>query len=164
MILVTTGTNGSAFDRLLAAVMALDLDEELVVQHGPSQLRAPRATNVDYLPFAELEQLVRRARIVVTHAGVGSILLALLNRIRPIVVPRLRATGEAVDDHQLHLSRRLAELGLLDLVDDPATLGRAIANARPELRAAGPSGGLLAAELRAYVDEVCGVPPAATAA
>src|SRR5438132_12369901 len=97
VILVTTGTNGSPFDRLLTAVAALTVDDELVVQHGPSTLRAPHATNTAYLPYAELEELVRRARLVVTHAGVGSILLALMNGIRPIVVPRIRSCGEAVD-------------------------------------------------------------------
>ena len=49
-------------------------------------------------------ELVREARIVVTHAGVGSILLALTNGKRPFVVPRLRAFGETVDDHQLESS------------------------------------------------------------
>jgi UDP-N-acetylglucosamine transferase subunit ALG13 len=168
VILVTTGTNGVAFDRLLGVVGSLDVGEELVVQHGPSQLRAPGATNVEYLPFGELEQLVRRARLVITHAGVGSILLALLNGIRPLVVPRAGALGEAVDDHQLQLARRLAELGIVELVEDPAALAAAIATADPELRASGPSGGRLAIELRAYIGAACGVgstvDPAPTAA
>lgn len=161
MILVTTGTNGSAFDRLLGPIAELELDEELVVQHGPSLLRAPRATNVEYLPFAELEELVRRARVVVTHAGVGSILLSLLNGTRPIVVPRLRGSGEAVDDHQLELARRLAELGLLQLVEDPSRIAAELAATQPELQTSGPSGGRLATELRSYVATVCEGAPAA---
>ncbi len=41
---------------------------------------------------------------------------------RPVVVPRLRRFGEAVDDHQLLLGRRLHEAELVDLVEDPADL------------------------------------------
>ncbi len=101
MILVTTGTNAPAFDRLLRAVEHFDNGESLVVQHGPSKLRPPGATCVDYLAFDQFVELVREARVVITHAGVGSILITLMNGKRPIVVPRLARFGEHVDDHQV---------------------------------------------------------------
>lgn len=155
MILVTTGTNGSPFDRLLAAVCELDVDDELVVQHGPSTLRAPRAKNIAYLPYAELEELVRRARLVVTHSGVGSILLTVMNGIRPIVVPRLRAHGEAVDNHQLALASRLAELDLVTLVDDVSELAQTIDAMEPDLGEAVLGAQALATDLRMYVSFIC---------
>ena len=104
MIFVTVGTNEARFDRLLQAFQPSPPDEELLVQHGPSGVRPPGATCVDYLPYDELVATVRRARVVVTHAGVGSIMTALANGKRPIVVPRLRRFDEAVDDHQLQLA------------------------------------------------------------
>jgi UDP-N-acetylglucosamine transferase subunit ALG13 len=107
MIFVTVGTNEARFDRLLHAFEWGPLDEELVVQHGPSPIRPRGATCVDYLPYDELGATVRRARVVVTHAGVGSIMTALANGKRPVVVPRLRRFGEAVDDHQMQLGLRL---------------------------------------------------------
>jgi UDP-N-acetylglucosamine transferase subunit ALG13 len=126
MIFVTVGTNEATFDRLLAALDGIPAGEELLVQHGPSTVRPAGATCVDYLPFDELVEAVRRARVVVTHAGVGSMLSALANGKRPVVVPRLARFGEAVDDHQVPLGRRLGEQGLVMFVEDPADLPGAI--------------------------------------
>ena len=67
--------------------------------------------------------LVHEARVVVSHGGVGSILIALTHGKQPLVVPRLKRFGEVVDDHQLLLARRLAHEGLIGLVEDPADLG-----------------------------------------
>jgi UDP-N-acetylglucosamine transferase subunit ALG13 len=76
-----------------------------------------------------LAELIREARVVITHAGVGSILLALTNGKRPLVVPRLRAFGETVDDHQLESARRFDQVGLVRLVEDPAGLTDAVRRA-----------------------------------
>jgi len=94
----------------------------MVVQHGPSRLRPRGATCVDYVSFARLVELVRQARVVVSHGGVGSILVALINDKHPLVVPRLARLGEVVDDHQLELSRKLDEAGLVTLVEDVGRL------------------------------------------
>jgi UDP-N-acetylglucosamine transferase subunit ALG13 len=151
VILVTVGTNEARFDRLLRALDALPGDEPLVVQHGPSPVRPRGATCVDYFPFEELAGLIRDARVVVMHAGVGSAIAALVNGKRPIVVPRLARYGEAVDDHQLPFGRRLHEAGLVELVEDPAELPEAVgrhgASDAVELR---PNSRLVD-ELRSYI-------------
>jgi UDP-N-acetylglucosamine transferase subunit ALG13 len=127
VIFVTVGTNEARFDRLLAALDGLPAGTELFVQHGPSPVRPPGAACADYLGFEEMVEKMRQARAVVTHAGVGSVLTALLSGTRPIVVPRLHRFGEAVDDHQLHFGRRAASAGLVTLVEDAAELPAAIA-------------------------------------
>jgi UDP-N-acetylglucosamine transferase subunit ALG13 len=65
---------------------------------------------------------VRRARAIVTHAGVGSVMLALANGKRPIVMARRRSCGEAVDDHQVDLAARLEAAGLVEVVEDSRRL------------------------------------------
>jgi UDP-N-acetylglucosamine transferase subunit ALG13 len=156
MILVTVGTNGQAFDRLLRVVEELGSDEGVVVQHGPSALRPRNARCVSFVPFGELQELVRSARVVVTHAGVGSILLCLLERTRPVVVPRLQHYGEAVDDHQLALARQLAAEGLVLLAEDPASVPALMScNGESDLRLA-PSDSTLVADLAAHLRNVCG--------
>ena len=131
MILVTLGTLHFPFDRLLRALDDLPGDEELIVQcRAPGRLPA-RARSVADLPFDELVETMRAARVVVCHAGVGSVLTALANGKRPVTVPRLVRFGEAVDDHQLAFARRLAEAGLVTLVEDPAELARAVAAPAP---------------------------------
>jgi UDP-N-acetylglucosamine transferase subunit ALG13 len=152
VILVTVGSSTFPFDRLLRAVDALPRDEELVVQHGASGVRPAGARCVEFLPFDDLAALVRQARVVVTHAGVGSILLALSNGRHPVVVPRLRSFGETVDDHQLECARRFGRDGLVTVVEDPALLGAALAAASDSV--AGPAEAAdvpLVLELKAYI-------------
>jgi UDP-N-acetylglucosamine transferase subunit ALG13 len=151
VIFVTVGTNEAPFDRLVSGVSGLAGREEVVVQHGASAVRPEGATCIGFLPFDELVELVRRARVVVTHAGVGSIMVALSQGKRPIVVPRLGRFGEAVDDHQVPFARRLSERGLVTVVDDPSLLPAAIddAHAPVELESTGRLG--LAQDLATYL-------------
>jgi UDP-N-acetylglucosamine transferase subunit ALG13 len=127
MIAVTIGTNEQPFDRLIAAVAQLQTDEPLVVQYGSSSVTSGPGRWVDFVGFDELAELMREARAVVCHAGVGSIMLARQCGHKPIVMPRRLDRDEAVDDHQLPLARRLAGSGLVTLVEDEQLLGEAIA-------------------------------------
>lgn len=127
MIFVTVGTSTQPFDRLLEGVASFaDGDEEVVVQYGASAVRPAGAECVAFLGYDEQLEHMRRARAIVTHAGVGSIIAARLVGKRPFVVPRLRELGEAVDDHQLELARKLDQAGLVRLVAEPATLWSAL--------------------------------------
>ena len=152
MIFVTVGTNEARFDRLLQAVAKLELDEELVVQHGhSSRIEIPGAQLVDFLPFDVMTETIRRARVVVTHAGVGSVMVALGNGKCPVVVPRRKSFGEAVDDHQLQLGRRFADAGLVTFVETPADLGNALAREQEAARII-PASSSLAADLRQFLE------------
>lgn len=153
MIFVTVGTNEAPFDRLLHAVDELELDEEVVVQHGASSVRPRYATCIESLPFTDLVDHVEKARVVVTHAGVGSILVARSSGRRPVVIPRLQRFGEAVDDHQLAFARRLDGLGLVALVDDPAGLAASLLTPPTDTDSAGIGSGDLERELRSFLTE-----------
>jgi len=80
------------------------------------------------MSFDELVERVREARVVVMHAGAGSVLAALAEGKIPVVVPRRRKFGEAVDDHQVSFGRHLARAGLVRLVEDPARLAATLAS------------------------------------
>ncbi len=67
--------------------------------------------------------------MVVCHAGVGSIVLARRYGHRPIVMPRRPRFGEHVDEHQLQLTRRLAEAGIVTVVEDAGQLAAAVLGA-----------------------------------
>jgi UDP-N-acetylglucosamine--N-acetylmuramyl-(pentapeptide) pyrophosphoryl-undecaprenol N-acetylglucosamine transferase len=154
MIFVSVGTNEARFDRLLEAVAGVAPGEEVVVQHGPSPVRPAGATCVDYLSFEEMTDHLRRARVAVLHAGVGSVLAALAQGVRPLVVPRLKAHGEAVDDHQVGFGRRLHEEGLVELVEDLDRLPAAIAGHDARFEGAVGVEGRLVEELRAFIGTV----------
>jgi UDP-N-acetylglucosamine transferase subunit ALG13 len=160
MIFVSVGTHEAPFDRLLRAVYDLGLDEELVVQHGPSLLRSEGAVEAEFLSFDEVVNYIRAARAVVMHAGVGSVMLSLANGKRPIVMARLREFGEHVDDHQVELARRLDANGLVTLVESAESLADALR------QGAEPSGQKnnapwLGTDLAEYLAEQLGAPPEA---
>lgn len=164
MIFVSVGTNEARFDRLIEAVAGLALDEELVIQYGHSSPEpATNATLVDFLAFEEMGETIRRARAFVTHAGVGSIMVALSNGKRPIVVPRRRALGEAVDDHQQQVGRRFAEAGLVTLVETPQGLAEALARDQVPATVI-PSASSLASDLRQFLEDAIPASSASVAA
>jgi UDP-N-acetylglucosamine transferase subunit ALG13 len=153
MIFVTVGTNEARFDRLLQAVAGLPLEEEILVQHGHSSPIGPaHAQLVEFLSFDDMVETVRRARAVVTHAGVGSIMVALANAKRPIVLPRRSSFGEAVDDHQLELGNRFAASGLVTLIDSGEALERALAQ-EPQTATVIPASSSLASDLRSFLED-----------
>jgi beta-1,4-N-acetylglucosaminyltransferase len=151
VIFVTVGMSRSPFDRLLRAVDELVVSEQLVVQHGHSSVRPVRAVCHDYLSYDELARYMGRARVVITHGGVGSVALALMHGKRPIVVPRLRRFGEAVDDHQAPLARTLHRQGVVQLVEDLTQLPRVIEEPQTGYGGAISHGHSLAIDLREYL-------------
>jgi UDP-N-acetylglucosamine transferase subunit ALG13 len=153
VIFVTLGTQVFQFDRLLRALDAMPGDEPLVVQCRRAAVRPRRAEWHDYLSYEDLLARLREARVVVCHAGVGSVLTALEQGRRPVVVPRLHAFGEAVDDHQLPFARRLAAAGHVTLVEDVGGLAAALE--RPgDVQERSAGGGRLARDLGAYLQGV----------
>jgi UDP-N-acetylglucosamine transferase subunit ALG13 len=128
--LVTVGTSRVfRFDRLVATAEAIG--GHIVVQRGPSRLRPGAATVVDYMSFDDLNAEMAAADAVVTHAGIGSVLLAITHGHRPVVMARRPELGEGVDRHQLEFARRLHEQGLAVVIDEPGDVGAALASIRP---------------------------------
>ncbi len=111
MIFVTVGTHGQAFTRMLREVEALPDQAQLVVQYGHGSPPPGVHRAAAFMAFGEMEEWFEAADVVVTHAGVGSILCARRAGHRPIVVPRYHELGEHVDDHQVELTRALSERG-----------------------------------------------------
>lgn len=129
LLLATVGTSRTfAFDRLLSALDETRLPPwvRLVVQHGVSKVRPQGGCLFDFVPFDQLQELVRRASYVVMHGGIGSITLALTHGKHPIVMPRGQRFGEAVDDHQLDFARRMEEDGLVTVVHNAVELRHAL--------------------------------------
>ncbi len=103
--------------------VASDLDETVIMQIGHTDYQPTRAEFFRFVQTdEEIQQLMKRARLVVSHAGVGTILRAL-RVCRPIiVVPRSAALKEHVDDHQMEIAKAFSGLGLVTSVEDPRLL------------------------------------------
>lgn len=102
MILLTVGTQ-LPFDRLVDIVdrVAPDTGEEVFGQIGKSTLSPRNFTFQENLPPRDFESKITSARVLVSHAGIGSILTARKYNKPIILFPRLAAHNEHRNDHQL---------------------------------------------------------------
>lgn len=136
-VVVTLGTDHHPFDRLVRWVDGWAADHPEVrclVQHGAA--RPPRhAEGRAMLDPVEIPGLIRAARVVVGHAGPGTVLDARLAGRLPIVVARQGHLGEVVDDHQVTFARWLDDRSMAVAVDDEgglrAHLDAALVETRP---------------------------------
>jgi UDP-N-acetylglucosamine transferase subunit ALG13 len=129
VIFATCGASHFRFDRMMEALTTLPA-RDLRVQHGPAKPPAC-AKSYPYLPFATIIEEVEKADIVVSHAGVGSILCAIRSGHTPVIFPRLRRYSEAVDDHQVELAEALADHGTALIARTPEELAAAVSSVPP---------------------------------
>ncbi|MQA86955.1 MAG: glycosyl transferase family 28 [Streptosporangiales bacterium] len=87
-------------------------DADILWQVGASDVSGLPVSGRETVPARELRAAVRAADLVVTHAGIGSALMALEAGRRPVLLPRRVAHGEHVDDHQTLIAGELAGRGL----------------------------------------------------
>ena len=128
MILVTVGMQ-LGFDRLIAAMDALapGLGQEVVAQTGKGSYRPAHMTARSSIAPAEFEQLVAQSSLIVSHAGIGTVLTAA-RFAKPIVLfPRRASLGEHRNDHQLATVRQLAGRPGIVVAEDDAALPGAVA-------------------------------------
>lgn len=94
MIFCTIGTQ-APFDRFLKIVdeVAADLDEEIVAQVYKSRYQAKNIKTVNFLPPDEFQELFKSARMIVAHAGMGTIISAMQQEKPIIVFPRIAKLG-----------------------------------------------------------------------
>jgi len=130
VIFATVGTHHEGFPRMLAALSSLGDGEALDVQFGNGVVPPNASAARDYYSFGEMAERFAAARIVVTHAGVGSILLAIRAGHVPIVLPRLKRFGEHVDDHQVALARALEADGHVVVCWETEQLPALVASAK----------------------------------
>jgi UDP-N-acetylglucosamine transferase subunit ALG13 len=157
MIFVTVGTASYPLNRLVRAADELAREgEHVVVQYGTSSVRPVTASGFDFVPARTLERYMADARVVVCHAGIGSVAACLRHGKKPILVARRRALGEQVDDHQVAFANRLVELDLATAVEDLSRLPEAVVRAGG---AVAPETGLsktLADELISFIEQSVG--------
>jgi UDP-N-acetylglucosamine transferase subunit ALG13 len=92
------------------------IQEKVVMQIGSTAYLPRNAHWFRFADYEEMERLSREARVVVTHAGAGSIITALKAEAAVVVVPRLSRYDEHIDDHQLQLARALSSDGRVTAV------------------------------------------------
>ena len=130
MILVLLGTHNNSFARLLSQIeLCIEqgiITDEVIVQAGHTKFNSSKMKIFDFIPRDELNQLMDKSRIVITHGGVGSIMTALKLGKKVVAIPRLHQFNEHVNDHQIQIVKNFNDcdyiMGLLDVKDLPNAL------------------------------------------
>lgn len=116
MIFLTVGTQ-FPFDRLVKAVDKAagtnGFDEQIVAQIGESSYCPENFEAAHSVEKAVFDQHFSKADSIISHAGMGTITMALDHRKPLLVMPRLKKYGEVVNDHQLVIAKKFEQLGYL---------------------------------------------------
>ena len=115
MICLTVGTWRSGYDRLVKAVDELVtggvITEKVVVQSGYSSYEPKHMQAIDFCSPDEFTEMISKARVVISHAGMGTIIEAVKQNKPLIVVPRKSKLDEADNDHQFITAKQLEKEG-----------------------------------------------------
>ena len=124
MIFVTVGTQGP-FDRMIRVIdawAARNGREDVFAQIGRGAWRPSALEWTEQLDAAEFKRRVERAEVVISHAGMGTVLTAIELGKPVLIMPRRADLGEQRNDHQIATVRKLGSLGLATVANDEGEL------------------------------------------
>jgi UDP-N-acetylglucosamine transferase subunit ALG13 len=82
---------------------------DVFAQIGPTKFRPTHLRCAEFISPTDAERYTQEAQLIVSHAGMGSILTALKHRRPILIVPRKASLGEHRNEHQLATARWMAE-------------------------------------------------------
>ena len=130
MILVLLGTQNNQFTRLLQEIeKCIDngiINQRVVVQAGFTKFESSKMNIFDLKPREVVENLADEAEFIITHGGVGSILMAIKKNKKVIAVPRLSEFNEHVNNHQRQIVEIFNDKGYIIGVQNIEDLSEAI--------------------------------------
>lgn len=111
LIFVTVGNDFRSFNRLLRKVddISSRLPEPIIIQRGYSTYIPKNAKFFDFIPFGQIIEFFRKAKIVISHAGIGTIILCQKFGTPLIIVPRRKEYGEHLNNHQMEIVKALMD-------------------------------------------------------
>ncbi|MEN6426533.1 MAG: glycosyltransferase [Phycisphaerales bacterium] len=125
MIFLTVGTQ-FPFDRLVKTVDDLVasgvIEEEVFSQVGDDAYQPRSFKAVASLDKKAFDECIHKASAIISHAGMGTITMALDTGKPLLAMPRLKRYGEVVNDHQVAIARKFEQLGHLLVAYEPEEL------------------------------------------
>lgn len=118
LIFVTLGTQDKEFKRLLDAVEKLEIKEKIIAQIGNTKFSSSKIEIHKFISSTEFEKYMKDARIVITHAGVGTIIHGLKIKKPMIVAAREAKYKEHVNDHQKQILETFSKEGYILALND----------------------------------------------
>jgi len=108
MIFVTIGNHDQEFSRLIKKLdsIASKIKEEIIIQKGHTKYISKNCQSFAW--DSSLAKYMKGARLIITHAGIGTTLEILKIHKKPmIVVPRQYQFNEHVNNHQVEFAKVL---------------------------------------------------------
>jgi len=131
VIFVTIGSL-FPFDRLMRDIDELASDfpsERFFAQIGDGAYEPKNIEFARWLTRREFKDTVREAKLIIAHAGMGSVITAMEVGKPILLVPRILELGEHTTDHQMATARWLAGRPGVFVCMESAELGDAIRRA-----------------------------------
>ncbi|KPL20675.1 MAG: hypothetical protein AMJ75_11410 [Phycisphaerae bacterium SM1_79] len=159
MIFLTVGTYPLQFDRLVKAIDTEvtngPIEEEVFAQIGFCTYRPQNMEYVEMLPKESFDRYFREASGIISHAGIGTIKMALDSNKPLLTMPRQKKYGEVVNNHQVATARRFEELGHILVAYDVQDLPDGIKKLKdfvPRKRVANPEA--VSDRIRRFLEEL----------
>ena len=130
MIFVTLGTQDKPFKRLLDYLENSDINDEIIVQNGFTEYESNKLKLFKYLDKDDFDNYLKKADLIICHAGVGTIVNCLKNDKKVLAVPRLSKYGEHQNDHQLQIANAYFQKGYILVMNDNVDFDEKIAELR----------------------------------
>ena len=130
-VVASVGTYHHPFDRFVQWLEPWTTENHaaVVFQHGSTRPMQD-SDNHEMLSPKELLDHYTSADAIVLQGGAGGVMDARKVGRIPIVVPRVPVDHEVVDDHQIILCRKLADLGLVHVAESAEELARLLDGVR----------------------------------
>lgn len=160
MIFVTVGNHPRSFERLIKSIDDMlksgEINEQVIIQTGYTNYTPIYADSFKFKPMDDIIELIKKANIVITHGGIGSILTSLKFGKPTIVVPRLKKFNEHTNDHQLEITQELEKEGRIIAVYDISDFKDALNRAKNfKYKVRGPS--KIVGIVKSYLEEINGI-------
>lgn len=123
MIFVTVGTHEQQFNRLIEKIDFLRkgniIQEEVIIQSGYCNYSPKYCKYSKLFSYEEMLEHMKNARIIISHGGPSTFIMALQIGKIPIVVPRQVDYNEHVNNHQLEFAKSIeSRMRNIIVVDD----------------------------------------------
>lgn len=132
-VFVAVGTSKNGFDRLLRWIDKIcDVDKtrfHFYAQRGHSKYIPRNYESETFFTDDIIEEQIGLADVVICHAGAGLAGNCIRLGKYPILVPRMKCFGEAINDHQVSFANAMVETGQTLIVTEESHLVPAIENA-----------------------------------
>ena len=158
MIFLTVGTWRVGYDRLIKAIDELVknglINEEVIAQIGYSSYEPEHMTVLKFCSPDEFTEMISKARIIISHAGMGTIIETAKQAKPVIVVPRKSALGEVDNDHQFVTAKHLEKEGKILVAYEVADLPVKLSEARTFVPTQGQSSNKILQIVQEYINNL----------